>query len=181
MRAAGLRVSAVWKGCQTPALVDTRARSSCLEADAVCIALPAPRLASYSLPCIRPGRSAAGDTICLLSHCQYRLQTHGCAHPLHGMGFVVPAIEQRTLMACSFSSVKFTGRAPQHQVLLRAFVGGALQQAAYDLSDYACNTPYSRISATSSVSPAHHSTSVSVAIPLHATIPSWARAAGDAP
>jgi oxygen-dependent protoporphyrinogen oxidase len=38
-------------------------------------------------------------------------------------------------MACSFSSVKFTGRAPRDQVLLRAFVGGALQQAAYDLSD----------------------------------------------
>jgi oxygen-dependent protoporphyrinogen oxidase len=56
-------------------------------------------------------------------------------HPLHGMGFVVPAIERRTLMACSFSSVKFTGRAPREQVLLRAFVGGALQQDAYDLSD----------------------------------------------
>jgi oxygen-dependent protoporphyrinogen oxidase len=57
------------------------------------------------------------------------------AHPLHGMGFVVPAIEQRTLMACSFSSVKFAGRAQEGQVLLRAFVGGALQQAAYGLTD----------------------------------------------
>jgi oxygen-dependent protoporphyrinogen oxidase len=40
-------------------------------------------------------------------------------------------------MACSFSSVKFAGRAPQDQVLLRAFVGGALQPAQYDLSDAA--------------------------------------------
>jgi oxygen-dependent protoporphyrinogen oxidase len=53
------------------------------------------------------------------------------------MGFVVPAIEQRTLIACSFSSVKFPGRAPVEQVLLRAFVGGALQQAHYALSDTA--------------------------------------------
>jgi oxygen-dependent protoporphyrinogen oxidase len=50
---------------------------------------------------------------------------------------VVPAIEQRLVMACSFSSIKFAGRAPEGQVLLRAFVGGALQQAAYDLSDAA--------------------------------------------
>jgi oxygen-dependent protoporphyrinogen oxidase len=40
-------------------------------------------------------------------------------------------------MACSFSSVKFAGRAPRDQVLLRAFVGGALQHAAYDLTDEA--------------------------------------------
>jgi oxygen-dependent protoporphyrinogen oxidase len=57
------------------------------------------------------------------------------AHPLDGMGFVVPAIEQRALLACSFSSVKFAGRAPQEQVLLRAFVGGALQQGQLAHSD----------------------------------------------
>ena len=50
------------------------------------------------------------------------------AHPFNGMGFVVPAVEQRNLIACSFSSVKFAGRAPAGRVLLRAFVGGALQQ-----------------------------------------------------
>ena len=44
------------------------------------------------------------------------------------MGFVVPTIERRNLIACSFSSVKFAGRAPSGKVLLRAFVGGALQQ-----------------------------------------------------
>src|SRR5262249_32758218 len=57
------------------------------------------------------------------------------SHPLDGMGFVVPAIEQRALLACSFSSVKFAGRAPQDQVVLRAFVGGALQQDQLACSD----------------------------------------------
>jgi len=43
------------------------------------------------------------------------------AHPLAGFGFVVPRGERRTLVACSFSSVKFPGRAPEGTVLLRAF------------------------------------------------------------
>ncbi|QGJ70188.1 Protoporphyrinogen oxidase [Planctomycetales bacterium 10988] len=47
------------------------------------------------------------------------------AHPLNGFGFVVPEIEGRDLLACSFSSIKFAGRAPEGKVLLRAFIGGA--------------------------------------------------------
>ena len=42
-------------------------------------------------------------------------------------GFVVPVAEQRKIMACTFSSLKYPGRAPQDYILLRAFVGGALQ------------------------------------------------------
>ena len=44
-------------------------------------------------------------------------------HPLDGMGFVVPAVENRLLLGCSFSSEKFIDRAPEGSVLLRAFVG----------------------------------------------------------
>ncbi len=55
-------------------------------------------------------------------------------HPLNGFGFVVPFIEKRSLIACTFSSVKFPGRAPQGHALLRAFVGGALQPEMFDLS-----------------------------------------------
>lgn len=49
------------------------------------------------------------------------------AHPLDGFGFVVPAIENRRIIAGSMASVKFPGRAPEGKVLLRVFVGGALQ------------------------------------------------------
>jgi len=42
-------------------------------------------------------------------------------------GFVVPAIEHRKIMACTFSSLKYPDRAPEGHILLRAFVGGALQ------------------------------------------------------
>ena len=48
-------------------------------------------------------------------------------HPLDAFGFVVPAIEKRRIIAASFGSVKFTGRAPADRVLMRVFVGGALQ------------------------------------------------------
>jgi protoporphyrinogen/coproporphyrinogen III oxidase len=107
-----------------------------LEADAVCIALPAPQTGQLLAP-LYPALAAALQEIPYASSAIVNIafRRTDVAHPLHGMGFVVPAIEQRTLMACSFSSVKFTGRAPQDQVLLRAFVGGALQQAAYDLAD----------------------------------------------
>jgi oxygen-dependent protoporphyrinogen oxidase len=57
------------------------------------------------------------------------------SHPLDGFGFVVPAIEGRAIIACSFSSVKFPNRAPAEHVLLRAFAGGALQPQPFDWDD----------------------------------------------
>jgi oxygen-dependent protoporphyrinogen oxidase len=56
-------------------------------------------------------------------------------HPLDGFGFVVPYIEKRALIACTFSSSKFPGRAPEGHVLLRAFVGGALQPDMFALDE----------------------------------------------
>jgi oxygen-dependent protoporphyrinogen oxidase len=56
-------------------------------------------------------------------------------HPLDGFGFVVPIVENRSLIAVTFSSVKFDGRAPQEYLLLRAFLGGALQPEIYEMSD----------------------------------------------
>jgi len=54
------------------------------------------------------------------------------AHALDGFGFVVPAIERRPILACSFSSVKYEGRAPEGYVLLRVFLGGALHPGLAD-------------------------------------------------
>jgi protoporphyrinogen/coproporphyrinogen III oxidase len=56
-------------------------------------------------------------------------------HPLDGFGFVVPAIENRRIIAGSMASVKFPGRAPEGKVLLRVFVGGALQPQLGELPD----------------------------------------------
>ncbi|MEJ7618292.1 MAG: protoporphyrinogen oxidase [Pyrinomonadaceae bacterium] len=57
------------------------------------------------------------------------------AHPLDGFGFVTPAVERRAILACSFSSIKFAERAPAGHVLLRAFIGGALQPEMFARDD----------------------------------------------
>jgi len=59
------------------------------------------------------------------------------AHPLVAFGLVVPHIERRRILAVSFSSRKFPNRAPEGRVLLRTFVGGAMQPELCDLDDAA--------------------------------------------
>jgi protoporphyrinogen/coproporphyrinogen III oxidase len=56
-------------------------------------------------------------------------------HDLTGFGFVVPRAEQRPVMATTFSSSKFPGRAPEGHVLLRSFLGRAGIEAAAQLDD----------------------------------------------
>ena len=48
---------------------------------------------------------------------------------------IAPAIEARKILACTFSSIKYPGRAPEGSVLLRAFVGGALQPLMFEQDD----------------------------------------------
>lgn len=57
------------------------------------------------------------------------------AHPLNGFGFVAPLQEKRPVLAGSFSSVKFPGRAPQGFVLMRLFLGGTCQPELLDYDD----------------------------------------------
>jgi len=56
-------------------------------------------------------------------------------YPLDGFGVVVPRSERRDLLACTFSSVKYPGRAPEGHVLIRGFVGGTLNAAALERDD----------------------------------------------
>ncbi len=98
-----------------------------LAADAVVVALPAyhaaelvrahaPRLADL-LDGI-PYGSAATITLA------YR--ERDVPHPLNGFGFVVPAIENLTLLGCTFTHRKYAHRVPEGSdiVLLRGFLGG---------------------------------------------------------
>ena len=107
-----------------------------IEADAVCLALPAYTAAalltetSNSLAQkLKQIKYASTATI----NFAYRRAT--VTHPLNGFGFVVPFIEKRSVIACTFSSVKFAGRAPDGHVLLRAFAGGALQPEVFALDE----------------------------------------------
>lgn len=52
-------------------------------------------------------------------------------------GFVVPASEKRRILAGSFASHKFDGRAGDDQVIIRVFIGGATQSDLLELDDNA--------------------------------------------
>ncbi|MCE9551926.1 MAG: protoporphyrinogen oxidase [Planctomycetes bacterium] len=54
-----------------------------------------------------------------------------------GFGFVVPASENRPILAASFASAKFPHRAPAGHLLVRVFIGGAGHEASVTLDDAA--------------------------------------------
>ncbi|MFO0886277.1 MAG: protoporphyrinogen oxidase, partial [Pirellulales bacterium] len=104
--------------------------------DAVVMAVPGPvmtRLLSPALPklgSLFEKCEHAGCSVAVMGVRKDQLK-----HPLNGFGFVVPAIERRKILAGSFSSIKFDGRAPHDSVLIRVFVGGALQPHLGKLPD----------------------------------------------
>ena len=56
-------------------------------------------------------------------------------HPLTGSGFVVPRVERTGILAASWLSSKWPNRAPEDQVLMRTFLGGARDPQALERSD----------------------------------------------
>ena len=107
-----------------------------VRATGVCLAVPAPRAAkilAHAVPDaadeIKGIRYASSATVNLTYN------RDDIPHALDGFGFVVPPSERRSILACTFSSVKYAGRAPQGQVLLRAFLGGDLQPGVLKFED----------------------------------------------
>ena len=95
-----------------------------LKAALLCIALPAPQASTLV-------ENVSGPLATKLKEIPYAssatinlaFRRRDITHPLDGMGFVVPATENLSIIGCSFSSVKYENRAPVDSVLLRAFVG----------------------------------------------------------
>jgi protoporphyrinogen/coproporphyrinogen III oxidase len=96
-----------------------------LEADAVLLAIPAPFAA-------RLVRAVDDEVALALDAVRYGSTTTvflayrraDVAHPLDGVGFVVPRAAGRPMLAGTWVSSKWRGRAPDGHVLLRAFLGG---------------------------------------------------------
>lgn len=55
--------------------------------------------------------------------------------PLDATGYIVPRIYGRPVLACTWASVKFTGRAPEGHALFRLFLGGATRGSFVERSD----------------------------------------------
>jgi len=56
-------------------------------------------------------------------------------HPLAGTGFVVPRVERNPLLAATWVSSKWPGRAPDGHVLLRGYLGGGRDPHRLDQTD----------------------------------------------
>ena len=104
--------------------------------DAACLALPA----SLSAKILKNELPAAAEKLASISYesvltLNLAYRRDQIRHPLDGFGFVVPKTEKKTVIACSFSSRKFEGRAPESHVLLRAFVGGVFGREDFEKTD----------------------------------------------
>lgn len=111
------------------------ARPRRLEVDGVILATPAYRAAHMvaELDALLAEELADIEyASCAIASLGYRRQQ--IKHPLDGFGFVVPLVEQRTILSCSFTSQKYAGRAPDDSTLLRVFIGGACQSGLLRLS-----------------------------------------------
>ena len=97
-----------------------------MESDLICVALPA-HVAAGLVKTVAPSLSESLASIPYASSAIVNLafRRSDIEHPLNGMGFVVPAVEGRSIIGCTFSSVKLAERAPADYALLRAYVGGA--------------------------------------------------------
>jgi oxygen-dependent protoporphyrinogen oxidase len=107
-----------------------------LECDGIVLATPAP-VSAEMVSRIAPKLSRKLKTISYASTATVNLgyRRSDIPHPLDAFGLVVPAVEKRSIMACTFSSVKYEGRAPEGSALLRAFVGGMLQASELERTD----------------------------------------------
>jgi oxygen-dependent protoporphyrinogen oxidase len=106
------------------------------ECDAVIVATPAHAAAALLAP-LDATLAAELDAIQYASSAIVSLafRREEIPHPLDGFGFVIPHAEGLHLLAGSFSSLKYPGRSPAEWVLVRAFVGGALQPELVELED----------------------------------------------
>jgi oxygen-dependent protoporphyrinogen oxidase len=114
------------------------ANGEVLEADAVVLATPA-HVTAQLLRDLDPvlANELAGIPYASSATVTLAYRRVDIPHQLDGFGFVVPLVERRRIIACTFSSVKYPGRAPADAVLLRTFAGGALQASMNALDDAA--------------------------------------------
>ena len=70
---------------------------------------------------------------CATVNIAYRAEVVGAR--LSGFGFFVPRTENLPILACSYVSEKFAGRAPSGTVVFRVFLGGATRPEALEASD----------------------------------------------
>tara|TARA_B100001179_G_scaffold67235_1_gene47029 strand:- start:61 stop:882 length:822 start_codon:yes stop_codon:yes gene_type:complete len=99
------------------------------QTDAIILATPGGITAKIIKP-IAPDSAELLDRIHYVSTATVTLgyKKEGFSHSLDGFGFVVPKAEGRSILACTWTSSKFPHRTPEGYVMLRCYLGGALQE-----------------------------------------------------
>jgi len=126
---AGLRrENGVW--------IATTGNGEAIAARHVILALPAHRAAALlAAPLPALSRALAGIPYAGVATVNLAFRREQVGLLPEAAGFVVPAVEHRRVLACTFVSNKYAGRAPEGTVLLRAFVGGALHGEDLEADD----------------------------------------------
>ena len=107
-----------------------------IRADAVIVATPAYAAADLLAeldPILAMDLAAiphASTAIVTLAH-----RREAIPHPLDGHGYVIPRAEGSPILACTWSSRKWAGRAPEGWELIRVFIGRAGQEDALTADD----------------------------------------------
>jgi oxygen-dependent protoporphyrinogen oxidase len=116
----------------------TLGNGSVLSADAVVLATPA----FVSSDLVRPLSPIAAELLGAIPYAStatvslaYKEGTLGAA--VSGFGFVVPRIEGRDLLAATWTSLKWTHRAPASQILVRCYLGGVGREKILEEDDAA--------------------------------------------
>lgn len=106
------------------------------ESRAVILAAPAYVTASLVRP-LNAGLATLCDSVPYASTATvaFGYRRDQVAHPMRGTGFLVPKVEPCALLAGTWVSSKWPGRAPDGHVLLRGFLGGGRDPHRLDASD----------------------------------------------
>jgi oxygen-dependent protoporphyrinogen oxidase len=107
-----------------------------IRADAVILAVPAFVAAALVRDSV-PGaaRILAGIRYVSTGTVSLAYRMNDIRRPLAGFGLVVPSSERRSINAITWSSLKFSHRAPEGCALLRVFFGGSRSPKSLELSD----------------------------------------------
>ncbi len=122
-----------WAGSQYRVILET---GKTMLANAVVLAVPA--YAGARL--LRSMAPALADELDQIAYApagvvSLAYQERDLPGPLNGYGYVIPRVESRAALACTWTSSKWTGRAPAGAVLLRVYFGGAVLEARPAVED----------------------------------------------
>lgn len=107
-----------------------------LDADAVVLAVPAPVAAGITTGVDDDLSSRLGSfPVASTASVTLAYRRDDVPHPLDGHGYLVPRAEGRAVRACTWSSVKFAGRAPDGHVLLRVVPDARASRLVHEGSD----------------------------------------------